>query len=179
MIDLEKLWNEKLEGRAWQLKEEFIKLLNLMIKENVKSVLEIGCYKGGTALAFLELGCEVVSIDPSPQPEALELINLYPKFTFIEKDSKEVSIDYMSDFDMLWIDGDHSYDYVKHDYDKFFPHVKTGGLIAFHDIVNSQLHRQQECEVPKFWNELLVPNVEAWEFVTDGTWGGIGVIRKF
>lgn len=35
--------------------------------------------------------------------------------------------------DMLFIDGDHSYEGVKLDYEKWSPHVKKGGVIAFHD----------------------------------------------
>jgi len=34
---------------------------------------------------------------------------------------------------LLFIDGDHSYDGVKSDYIAWYPHVRDGGVIAFHD----------------------------------------------
>jgi MMP 1-O-methyltransferase len=34
---------------------------------------------------------------------------------------------------LLFIDGDHSYEGVKSDFEAWYPHVKRGGMIAFHD----------------------------------------------
>jgi predicted O-methyltransferase YrrM len=36
--------------------------------------------------------------------------------------------------DLLFIDGDHTYDGVRSDYSMYSPLVRRGGLIAFHDI---------------------------------------------
>lgn len=35
--------------------------------------------------------------------------------------------------DMLFIDGDHTYEAVKQDYEQWLSHVRTGGFILFHD----------------------------------------------
>jgi predicted O-methyltransferase YrrM len=35
--------------------------------------------------------------------------------------------------DLLFIDGDHSYKGVKADFEAWYPHVRDGGVIAFHD----------------------------------------------
>ena len=35
--------------------------------------------------------------------------------------------------DAVFIDGNHAYDYVKKDFEKFRPFVKKGGIILFHD----------------------------------------------
>lgn len=37
-------------------------------------------------------------------------------------------------FDMIFIDGDHSYDGVKKDIDLYFPRLKSGGIITMHDF---------------------------------------------
>jgi hypothetical protein len=38
---------------------------------------------------------------------------------------------------LLWIDGDHSYQGAKTDYDSFAHHLADRGIIAFHDILNA------------------------------------------
>jgi len=45
-------------------------------------------------------------------------------------------------FDWVYIDGDHRYEFVKQDFESFFPKVKTGGFIAGDDY-----HR------PGWWND--------------------------
>ena len=36
--------------------------------------------------------------------------------------------------DLLFIDGSHVYEDVVSDFENFFPHVKPGGIVAFHDV---------------------------------------------
>lgn len=87
--------------------------------------------------------------------------------------------------DFLLIDGDHSYEGVKRDWELYEPFVPPGGLIAFHDILRheEQSERITPCEVERFWEE-LPPEHRTVEFTdpTDdrgyGRWGGIGVIFK-
>jgi predicted O-methyltransferase YrrM len=55
------------------------------------------------------------------------------KIKLIRGYSQDVSID-DTDFDMLFIDGDHSYEMVKHDYEKFVKNVRSGGIIVFDDL---------------------------------------------
>lgn len=49
---------------------------------------------------------------------------------------------------LIFIDGDHSYEASKADFDAWRPHVAPGGLIAFHDIGSWE-------GVTTFYNELL------------------------
>lgn len=54
--------------------------------------------------------------------------------------------------DLLFIDADHSYEGVKHDFLSYSPLVRPGGIVAFHDIAE---HRQESGgDVPRFWNEV-------------------------
>jgi len=175
-MDLEKLWKEKLEGRAWQVKEEFLSLLSYMIDKQVQNVLEIGAYKGGTALGFLSIGSDVTSIDIVKTPEVEELEESNDYFGFFYRDEFYAEEMDSNRWDMLFIDGDHSYEGCKKDYEEFSLYVKPSGLVVFHDVVKSDLHASQGCEVWKFLEELK--GNEFTHFVTDGNWGGISVMVK-
>jgi len=77
--------------------------------------------------------------------------------------------------DVLFIDGDHTYDGVKKDYEMYEDFVKDNGFILFHDINDSQYHRESDCYVSKFWNELKGKKIE---FNEKQSWAGIGVLQK-
>jgi len=49
--------------------------------------------------------------------------------------------------DFLFIDGDHTYDGVKNDYNNHFQFVRSGGYLIFHDTISYP-------EVGKFIGEL-------------------------
>lgn len=77
--------------------------------------------------------------------------------------------------DFLFIDGDHTYEGVKKDFEMYSSLVRRGGLIAFHDIVPHPL--ETGCEVNKFWNEIkyfykYIEIVRDW----NQGWAGIGVL---
>jgi predicted O-methyltransferase YrrM len=60
--------------------------------------------------------------------------------------------DITQSLDVLFIDGDHTYEGVKHDFVSYAPLVHPGGIVAFHDIAE---HREQAGgDVPRFWNEV-------------------------
>ena len=93
-----------------------------------------------------------------------------------------------SQFDFLFIDGDHSYVGALADLKTYFPLVRPGGLIAFHDIVPDEMVRfgkrsnDSPCdggEVYLLWRKLR-ERFEHREFVAswDQFGFGIGVIKK-
>ena len=49
--------------------------------------------------------------------------------------SFEVAPDFKEPIDLLFIDGNHDYEAVLQDYEQWSPLIKTGGVIAFHDVV--------------------------------------------
>lgn len=77
--------------------------------------------------------------------------------------------------DFLFIDGDHSYIGVKLDYYMYKEFVKPGGWIGFHDIKDTEFHRNNQCFVADFWNELSGEKV--YFFGDNSDWGGIGLIH--
>ncbi len=80
--------------------------------------------------------------------------------------------------DFLLIDGDHTYDGVKKDFEMYRTLVGPGGMIGFHDIVPHS--EESGCEVNRFWLEIRrscdsVEFVENWQ----SRFGGIGLLRSY
>jgi len=77
--------------------------------------------------------------------------------------------------DFLFIDGDHSYDGVKLDFDIYCSLLNPEGIVSFHDIVVHS--RKSACTVHRFWQEIKgkfehEEIVEDW----DGEFAGIGLV---
>lgn len=107
----------------------------------VRSVLEIGTYTGGFARFMAEvMGWDVVSIDvnlPDNPPRG---------FTFVHKQSGQYEPERR--FDLVYIDGDHRYESVKADYERFAPYADK--VVALHDVLGNH-----DCEgVRRLFNEI-------------------------
>ena len=181
-----------------QKKEEFIGFINLIKSSKPKVILEIGTSEGGTLFFFSKFAnpnAKIITIDlpivrnyASYSPAKIPFFKLYKtnkqKIYFLRKDSHKTStIKKVSkilknwEVDVLFIDGDHTYDGVKMDFENFSPFVGKKGLIAFHDIVEHP--PESNCEVSRFWNEIKQKH-NYQEFITNNNenWAGIGIISK-
>lgn len=112
---------------------------------------EIGVFKGDNALSILRtlpmktlylidsyftyyvedniskrIGLEAYNI-------AKEKLSKFPQIKFIIKTSDEACKDVHESLDFLYIDGNHTYEYVKRDITNYYPLIKSGGLIGGHD----------------------------------------------
>lgn len=77
--------------------------------------------------------------------------------------------------DMLFIDGDHTYEGVKQDFEMYSKFVRKGGVVCFHDINDTDRHRARNVFVGKFWNEIKNSYI-AKEINAFQDWAGIGLI---
>lgn len=181
--------------RPLQVQEEISGMLKILDKIEPKVVVEIGTAKGGTLFLFHRIASEdatIISIDlphgmfgggypvwKNPLYKAFKLPG--QKLHLIRADShrqetlnKIKNILNGENVDFLFIDGDHTYEGVKKDFEMYSPLVKDG-VIVLHDIV---VHPPEiGCKVNKFWNEIK-NKYENMEIVNDwnqGFWG-IGMI---
>ena len=72
--------------------------------------------------------------------------------------------------DLLHIDGFHTYEAVSEDFASWYPRVKSGGIILFHDVQA----RLQDFGAWKFWDEIR----GQYETFTFNHGFGLGVLRK-
>jgi Methyltransferase domain len=97
----------------------------------------------------------------------------YKGFTYLMRMMFKEALDSFEEnsIDLLHIDGFHTYEAVREDFDTWYPKVKPGGIILMHDIT---ARISSDFGVWKFWDEIS-PNYESFAFVHGF---GLGVIRK-
>ena len=182
--------------RPIQVKYEITKLLEIVTELKPRVVLEIGTAGGGTLFLFTKATdpeAKIISIDLPGGPFGGGYpewkIHLYKSFSkgkqkiyLIRRDShnpqtlEEVKKILSGEkVDFLFIDGDHTYEGVKKDFEMYSPLMREGGIVAFHDICPHP--PETRCEVSKFWNEIR-HKYRHREIVSDWNqkWAGIGVL---
>lgn len=172
--------------KSLQRRPEILRLAETVRDLKPKLVLEIGTASGGTLLVWSALASEeVITCDlQDPTYRARLYGRLAPpgstcKITLLGGDSHDAGFRQKviaalkgRQVDFLFIDGDHTVGGVTADYHDYKEFVRPGGVIAFHDIVESQ--PLPTNQVYHFWKKLReVTPVE--EFVVDPAQCGFGI----
>lgn len=109
--------------------------------------VNIGAGSGTSGMAFLEsqnVGkLHTIDIRRESHPyggigneiEAMKESGYYPdpRYEPLVGDSTEIGKTWQTKVDMVFVDGDHSYEHCKSDILSWLPHIKPGGVIALHD----------------------------------------------
>jgi predicted O-methyltransferase YrrM len=184
------------EFAALQKPKELSELLWLVEEHAPRRLLEIGTCAGGTLYCLCRLAqpdATIVSIDKPmgrfgggyTEERAEEMQKLFPRerqeLHLLQADSQlpetlERLKGILGDeqLDLLFIDGDHTYEGVKSDFEMYSPLVAKDGMIVFHDILDHPPGRG--CEVATFWNEIRDDYRYVELKVAPYRWGGIGVV---
>jgi len=67
--------------------------------------------------------------------EYLTKLGVIDRIKIIKGYSVDVAKSFNGEIDMLFIDGNHSYESVKADYESWHPFLRKGGIVAFHDCI--------------------------------------------
>jgi predicted O-methyltransferase YrrM len=180
-----------------QRKWELLALMGYVQSLKPKVVLEVGTYQGGTLFCWSRIcpsDTTFISVDlpggafgggynADDVQRFQTFLNPGQSLHCLRMDSHAVETvqevrNLLGDrsVDFLFLDGDHSYEGVRADFELYGPLVRSGGIIAFHDIVEHS--HMPACRVHEFWREIK-KSCSALELVDrDGfdTWGGIGVV---
>jgi predicted O-methyltransferase YrrM len=178
-----------------QVQSEVRELLEVTNRMKPKVILEIGTANGGTLFLFSRVASDdaiIISIDlpggtfgggypawKTPLYKSFALPG--QKIHLLRSDShardtleQTKAILNGREIDFLFIDGDHTYEGVKTDFQMYSPLVGKQGIIAFHDIVPGGW--ENVGGVPQFWDELKAYyRDKEREIVQDRSQGGFGI----
>ena len=175
-----------------QKKSEFAQLLGMVKKRMPKSMLEIGTAFGGTLFLFAQVlgdDAHIISLDLPfdelrvgypPWRRALyrsfakghQRIEIPQVNSHTKEALKSVKKSLAGEkLDFLFIDGDHSYEGAKADYEMYASLVRKGGMIAFHDVAIDP--KGNENFVRKVWIEAKA-DCKGWKEISHKNGLGIG-----
>jgi predicted O-methyltransferase YrrM len=174
-----------------QVDYEIDTFIALLKRENVRSYLEIGSQYGGSLWKVansLPVGSRIVSIDypqgdhtAGPLKECVKELRRigYDAHSFLgDSTSAELvgKAAALAPFDCVFIDGNHTYDYVAKDWKNYEP---RGKIVALHDIAWDRPVRpgRLPIEVSKLWREIK-GGYRHQEIIAPGSEKGIGVIWR-
>jgi predicted O-methyltransferase YrrM len=162
------------ELAASQQLDEILAFLDRAAELRPRTVCEIGTSAGGTLYLLTRVAADdavIVSVDLEIPPHLAaarrRLARAGQQVVSLAGDSHS---DAMRDrvrqalagrpLDVLFIDGDHSYEGVKRDWELYSPLVRPGGLIGLHDVHEDYATSRGtqtaaiSGEVPRLWREL-------------------------
>jgi predicted O-methyltransferase YrrM len=147
-------------------------LFGLVRRLAARTAIEIGRYKGGSTLtiaAAMKLGGggRLWSVDVGEKEARLrsegrrsydqQIADMCRRFGFdvelIAGDSRTVQID-SGPVDLVFIDGDHSYEGVRSDFERFGRRVRVDGAVLFDDAFDEQLFRTHSDTVGRLVQEI-------------------------
>jgi predicted O-methyltransferase YrrM len=147
---------------------------------NRGEIVEIGTC-AGTSLIVLSLaqklkqeGRIVHTVDLSKHESLesnLDRANVKDWVNIIIGNSADIAKSWHKPLELLWIDGDHSYEGVLSDINNWEKFVLKGGMIAFHDYRNG-------TGVSRAIHDSLLSKPHVWRVISDREYGSIFVIER-
>lgn len=138
--------------------EELCAVAGILIAAQPRNILEIGVYSGGSfalwcALASgKKIGIDSGSIGGPIHQNIADFQARFDQVEIIKGDSHDESTkqELLSrlqgePLDFLFLDGDHTLAGVSLDYQMYAPLVRSGGWIGFHDITESDYHKEMNA----------------------------------
>jgi predicted O-methyltransferase YrrM len=142
-----------------------------------RSIVEIGVAEGGSAWdmrSVMDPDGTLVLIDPYPRVLGLNLSSITARrlvdgidrgsTRWLHQFSSDAVRDWQGQIDVLLVDGDHSYEATREDFESWSPFVAPEGTILFHDALLEAPWMTEEFGSARFVKELLESGSE-WRLV--------------
>lgn len=154
-------------------KDDLRILLPILASANPKRILEIGAWHGYSANlwinAFNPDKFITIEIDESQRFLPIDESKYQMWYGSDSHDPQTLNTlkIYLPEIDLLFIDGDHTLEGVKKDWEMYGPLVRRGGVVVFHDAI----YRADDVQVNILWQELKqkYPYVEIKSKESTGT----------
>lgn len=183
---------------VYQNPVEMAGLMDILTRLSPKRILEIGSLYGGTLWHWMEVfpGAEIVSIDliavdvPKHPIEKIRACRaLWSGWAkHFGCSLREITTPSghpetmrqaleQAPYDFIFVDGGHQYLQVSSDFTNYWPMLRAGGVMAFHDVAYAD--DWPGIGVGTWWREIVGTGLfRTHEFIeTPGVWG-IGVMVK-
>lgn len=165
-----------IELSSLQWRDESVEFMSMIMDIKAECIIEIGVHMGGTSYMLLRssepyslhIGIDLYT---GYHEDWIETIRKFPteyqRLELLFEDSRLVStynkVEYILNgrkADVLFIDGGHTYENTKSDYDMYSGLVRGGGIVAIHDIVvnHSNVPPNTTYGTDRFWNEVKNSN---------------------
>lgn len=127
---------------SWQYPNQFARYLHYLSQKHIQSYVEIGCHKGGTFIITVEYLSRFhrldrcLAVDNWPREIMQEYAKIRPQVQYLTDSSRSENFRLAlqkDPWDLVLIDGDHSYQGVSDDLDLVHGNAR---IMAFHDIRN-------------------------------------------
>lgn len=147
-------------------------LFGLVRRKGPDKVIEVGRYKGGSTIAIaaamngrgqfwsIDLGEKEARLHQGAAKRSFDdqIRDICQRFglhvTLIVGDSRTIEVE-TGDVDLVFIDGDHSYDGVRNDFERFGRRVKVGGAVLFDDACEEALFKTHAESVGRLVQEIV------------------------
>jgi predicted O-methyltransferase YrrM len=159
---------------AWKGHERFAQWLVRQMRPKV--IVELGCDYGFSTIALAQPGIGTVyGVDRFDGPRRGNVFDAcraniaasgVDNIELIKADFRILADSWSRPIDLLHIDGNHTYDDVRRDFEQWSRHVRDGGVILLHDTGSFPL------DVGRFFSEITWPKFE-FEHAN-----GLGVVLK-
>jgi predicted O-methyltransferase YrrM len=149
-------------------------MFGLARQMKARKVVEVGRYKGGSTLALaVAIGNEghLWSIDIGEKESRLHAGEQKRTFDMqlrdrlqqldlnnvdiLVGDSRIVDFETKGEVDLVFIDGDHSYELAKNDFERFGRRVRVGGAVLFDDAIDDGVFKTHSDTVGKVVQEAI------------------------
>lgn len=164
----------------------YLKLLSYFYQIEIRSIVEIGVFRGKNAEVLREMFPEahLYLIDPwKPTPEYLqsgsavsEDVSIYekafrrverlfgedPQVTILKKCSHEAYHDVPPEVDLVFIDANHAYPIVKQDILLWDHKVRPGGILSGHNYGRKRLPGVKQAVDEIFGDQFFLGQDEVW-----------------